>query len=486
MIPLGEFAPDRSEFDGATTDTLLNVIPTPSGYAPFPDKTVISDALPGAPRGAILARTSAGVYQTFAFTAGKAYKFNETGRDWDDVSKTATTYAVPSEGSWSVLQFGNYIIATNGADSVQYYNLASPGTFDNLAGSPPTGVVAATVGDFLVLGNTSTYGPRSVAWSGINDPEYWVPGNRGSDFQVFPEGGEVLGIAGFEGGAVVFQDNMIREMTVNLGSPFIFIFTKTDETRTIVAPRSIVRAGAGIFFLTLEGFFRYGRPSVPIGNERIDRFFQEDADFNYLWQAQGAADPVNKIVYWRYKSVNGGSDTTTDRVLIYNYALDRWSLASVELSWIFPSTTPGETLESLDDLGYTIDTLPTSLDSRLFSGGSPLIGGFDAEYKLVFFSGAPLEATVQTIDHALLAPRRAFVNGFRPVSNASTVYGRVGVRDRHGGTTAWGSEAAVQSTGIIPARANGRLHRFELRIPAGESWTHIHGVDPQVRPGGNR
>lgn len=486
MIPFASFEPDRSDFDPNVTDNVLNVMPTPSGYAPFPDKAVVSSALPGVCRGAFLARTSAGVYQTFAFTETKAYIFNGITDAWDDVSKAATTYAVPSEGSWSVVQFGDYVIATNGVDQPQFYNLASPGTFDNLAGSPPAGTVCAVVGDFLAMGGTDDYGPRSVAWSGINNSEYWTPGNRGSDYQIFPEGGEVLGIAGFERGAVVFQDNVIREMTVNLSSPFIFTFTKTDETRTIVAPRSIVRAGGGIFFLTLEGFFRYGQPSQPIGNERIDRFFQSDVDFDYIWQTQGAADPINKVVYWRYKSVDGGSATATDRVLIYNYVLDKWSIANVDLTWIFPSTTPGETLESLDALGFTLDNFPTPFDSRLFAGGTPLIGGFDTDNKLVFFSGNPLEATLQTGDQSLAFPRRAFVNGFRPITDAPTVYGRVATKDRHGGSRVWGNEALVQSTGLIPARANGRLHRFEVRVPAGTEWSHMHGIEPQATPGGNR
>jgi hypothetical protein len=486
VISFAEFAPDRSDFDPSVTDNVLNVVPGQTGYQPFPDKASISNALASAPRGAFLARTSAGVYQTFAFTETDAYIYNGTTRVWDEISKPASTYSVPAEGSWSVLQFGDYVVATNGSDPVQYYNLATPTTFLDLPGSPPRGVVAAVVGDFLAFGNTNSYGLRSVAWSGINNAEFWTPGNRGSDYQVFPEGGEVLGIAGFEGGAVVFQDNVIREMSVNLSSPFIFNFRKTDETRTIVAPRSIVRAGGGIFFLTLEGFFRYGQPSVPIGNERVDRFFQSDADFSFLWQTQGAADPVNKVVYWRYKSVNGGSSTTTDRVLIYNYLLDKWSLANVELSWIFPSTTPGETLESLDALGFTLDTFPTPFDSRTFAGGTPLIGGFDADYKLVFFNGSPLEAVLQTGDQGLAFPRRAFVNGFRPVTDAGDTFGRVAVKDRHGGNRVWGGETAVQTTGLIPARASGRLHRFEVRIPAGTEWTHIHGVEPQATPGGNR
>jgi hypothetical protein len=485
VIPFAPFCPDSSDFDPSVTDTVVNVIPRPSSYGPFPGFATASEALPDQPRGAFLARTSAGAYRTFAFTEDAIYEFNGATRDWDDVSKAATTYAVPSEGAWSVVQFGDYVIAVNGIDDNQYFDLGSSTEFADLAGTPPKATYAAVVGDFLTLGNTETYGARSVAWGGVNDAEFWEPGRRGSDYQIFPEGGEVLGIAGFERGAVVFQDNVIREQTLNLASPFIFTFNKTDETRTIVAPRSITRAGGQIFFLTLEGFFRYGVPSTPIGNERVDRFFQADADIEYLWQVQGAADPINKIVYWRYKSNNSTSATTTDRVLIYNYVLDRWSLANVELSWIFSSTTPGVTLEGLDALGYTLDTLPTSLDSRTFAGGTPLIGGFNASYELGFFSGAPLEAVLQTGDVSI-APERAFVRGFRPVCDAETITGRVAVKDRHGIERTWSDATAVERTGLIPIRASGRLHRFEVTIPANETWEHAHGVTPDAAPEGRQ
>lgn len=486
MIEFAAFAPDRSAFDPSVTNYVRNVIPRPTSYGPFPAKVTVGDALPGRPRGAFLARTSAGVYQTFAWTEDAAYKFNGTDKDWDDVTKTATTYAVPTEGAWSVRQFGNYVVAVNGVDNPQYYDLSSSSLFDDLAGSPPVGTHAAVVGDFLVFGNTDAYGPRSVAWSGLNDAEAWTVGSQASDYQVFPEGGEILGIAGFDGGAVIFQDNVIREMVFDPASQYVFQFRKTDETRTIVAPRSIVRAGGGIFFLTLEGFFRYGQPSVPIGDERIDRWFRDDVNIDQIWQTQGAADPVNKIVYWRYSSVNHARTDTTDRVLIYNYAVDRWSVADVELSWIFPATSPGETLESLDALGFTLDTFPTSFDSRIFAGGTPLIAGFDENYKLVFFSGTPLEAVIQTGDVSLNGMRRAFVNGFRPISDAEDVSGRVAIKDRHGDALAWKAEASINRTGIIPCRANGRLHRFEITIPAEEAWNHAHGVDVPAVPGGDQ
>lgn len=482
MIPFASFEPDRSDFDTNTTDTVLNVMPRLNGWGPFPSLSLASNALPAVPKGAFLARTSSGTYRTFAGTATKLYEFNGTTRNWDDVSKPATTYAVPSEGSWQFAQFGDLVIATNGVDTPQKFNFGGGSTFDDLGGSPPKGSYITVVGDFLLLGSTDT-SVRQVWWSGLNNAEFWTPRKQSSDFQTFPEGGQVLGMAGFDLGCVIFQDNIIREMTRDPN--FVFSFQRTDNTRTIAAPLSIVSAGGSIFFATLEGFFRYGRPSTPIGNERVDRFFADDVDSSYLFLMQGASDPINKTVYWRYRSNNHTNADTTDRVILYNYALDRWSLIDVELSYIFPSTTPGQTLESLDALGYTLDTLPTSLDSRQWAGGTPLIGGFDADFKLGFFSGSPLDATLQTGDQQLAPPFRSYVSGFRLVGDPETYSGRVSAKSTYGAARTWGNSASSNRTGLVPARSSARLHRFEVTIPS-QTWAHAHGVEPEAVPEGEQ
>ena len=487
MITFPEYAPDRSRLDPAVTDTATNVVPKAGGYGPFPQQSIVSSALAAVPRGAFLARDNAGAYSIFAFTAGKAYKFNTSTSGWDDVTKAATTYGLPASEAWAVEQFGTQVIASNSFDENQVFTLGSSTEFADLGGGSPKALRNTVVSEFFVVGRTDDYGINSIAWSGINDATYWTPGRRASDYQVFPDGGEVLGVIGAERGGLVFQDSAIREMVFNPSSPFIFNFEKTDESKTIIAPRGIVRAGGQIFYIALEGFYRYGRPSAPIGNERVDRFFAEDVNQSYIWQTQASADPINHKVYWRYTSNDSNSAEATDRVLVYDYALDRWSVMNIDLTWLFPAVTPGETLESLDALGYTLDTLPASLDSRFWAGGVPLIGGFDTSYRLVFFSGAPMAATVGTGDVMLLSPRRAFVNGWRPVTDAPSISGRVGVRDWTGGNLTWKTSYDVLRTGEIPARANGRTHRFEASISAGTQWSYLHGLDPSsVTDGGNQ
>jgi hypothetical protein len=85
--------------------------------------------------------------------------------------------------------------------------------------------------------------PFRIQWSGLNDTTNWTSGVNSSDFQDFPDGGIVRGVAGGEFGTV-FQDQAIRRMSYIPGSPLIFQIERIAQDLGLFAPYSIVRAGS--------------------------------------------------------------------------------------------------------------------------------------------------------------------------------------------------------------------------------------------------
>jgi len=81
------------------------------------------------------------------------------------------------------------------------------------------------VGDFVVAMSTST-DARSVAWSGIRKHDFWTFGQEGSDFQSFPDGGDVMNGVGSQSGGIIFQEKVIREMYFVPNSRYTFGFGK--------------------------------------------------------------------------------------------------------------------------------------------------------------------------------------------------------------------------------------------------------------------
>ena len=68
-----------------------------------------------------------------------------------------------------------------------------------------------------------------------------------SDFQEFPDGGIVRGVAGGEFG-VIFQDGVIRRMVYAVGAPYVFQIDRIAEDKGLLAPYSLIRAGDNIFW----------------------------------------------------------------------------------------------------------------------------------------------------------------------------------------------------------------------------------------------
>ncbi len=354
-------------------------------------------------------------------------------------------------------------------------------------------------------------------------------------------------------------------MTFAPGSPFIFQIERITEDRGLYAPYSLIRSGDKIFFLSANGFM-WMAPSgypAPVGKERVDRTFLNDLDKGNLQLVIGASDPRNSRVIWAYKS-NSGAAGLFDKLMCYDYVLDRWSPVAMSGQYIGSLSQPGLTLENLDALaptplaitgaanngsgairltlaaeananfaiagqnsivvqgvqgtteangtwrftivdathidligstfthaymgggaiGGSLDALAASLDSFATSV-TPEIAAFNAGNVLGFFRGVNLEATIDT-GAQNADGRRVFVRGFRPITDAATVYGSVLTAERWPDTPVVTAESAMDALGLCPQRASTRYARGRIRIPYGTVWSFATGLEPDIALEGGR
>ena len=484
LVSFGEYRPDVTDYDQASTGAVLNALPRGDGYGPCPSLAAYSAALPGPCRGFFKAIKTDGSVAIFAATATKLYQLNATNQTWTDVSKGGGSYsAVSSTDQWQFVQYINYVIAVQANAAPQFFDLTGATAFADLAGSPPQARYAAVVGAFVVLSGLVN-NPYRVAWSALGDPTGWTAGVNSSSFQDLPDGGIVRGVAGGEFGNI-FQDTAIRRLVYAPGSPVIFQIERISDDRGLYAPYSLIRSGDQIFFLGPQGFQQMdpaGYPA-PIGKEKVNRTFLADLDTGNLQLVIGASDPRNNRVFWAYKSGNGAAGLF-DKIIAYDYVLARFAPIVASGEYLGSLSQPGLTLENLDSIAASLDALIPSLDSFATSV-TPEIAAFDGAHRLGFFRGASLEAQVSTGAQAQ-AGRRVFVRGFRPVTDAVGAYGAVGKRERLADAETFGAENPMDATGSIPARASTRYARAKLRIPAGTTWTFALGVEPEFSLEGSR
>jgi hypothetical protein len=270
VLPFADWRPDISNYQGTYSQTAQNVVPRGDGYGPFEDFVAFTSALPAPCRGFFYARKSDGTIAVFAGTATRLYQLNNTTFTWTDVSQGGAAYSsLPSTDHWQFAQFGNDVIAVQANVVPQVFDTTSSTAFATLGGSPPQARYIAVVGSFVVLsGLLST--PYRIQWSGLNAITTWTAGVNSSDFQDFPDGGIVRGVAGGEFG-IIFQETAMRQLVYTPGSPVIFTIERLTEDKGLMAPYSLIRAANQIFFLAPQGFQGMQSTGVPvdIGKERF-------------------------------------------------------------------------------------------------------------------------------------------------------------------------------------------------------------------------
>lgn len=489
VVPFGEWAPDIANLNAKVAENVLNVLCSANGYIPMPDLAPFSDALGETPTGGFTARDDSGQVTIFIGTLTKLWKLNNTTLAWDDISQTGVTYASTPTERWSFAQFGLYVVATDGNDNVQVYQLGTSTEFADLGGGPPKAKFVSVCGDFLMLSGL-TSNPGRIHWSELNNITGWTPGTNSCDYQDFPDGGPVYGVTPGTNPWII-QRHAIRAGTFVPGSEIIFSFQKIHDKRGAAAPYSICTRGDITFFADSGGFFQlfHGDGSIaPIGFEKVDRTVFTTIDGATLFDIVGEIDPFYSRVYFAVRYLSTSS--AFDRLIVYDWNLKRWTQVGGTFSILFPlaSGTIGYTLDNLSDLtGYSLDELPYSLDSQVWQGGAPVMAAMDDSNVLGFFAGAPAEATIETQEMGDTSGQMLLVKSILPVVDTNDVAVRVGCRNRRGDSYVWSGEASPSTnTGIIRKKCRARFHKFRMKVPAGVSWKAAQGLDVTSMASGMR
>jgi hypothetical protein len=511
FLPCAPFAPDLPAYLSNASQNTKNVIPFsviegPRGqkqvsYGPLPSVSEFSSALDARCQGAYAALDGDANAYGFAGDASKLYMLDGSSTTWTDFSKPGG-YNTPTEGFWRACLFGTRVIFTNFVDPLQNHILGSGAVFNDLSGSAPKARYCAVVRDWFVVANTfdGTFGtrPQRVWWSAINDATTWPTLGTTAAAQLLSDAQDLVGDNGWVQGVVgslgksdaaVFQERAVVRMQFS-GAQRVFDFQPAEGVRGTPAPNSIVQVGSLAYYLGEDGWYVFdGSTSTPIGLNRVDSWFFSDGthgvDQSYFDRVVGTADPIKRCILWAYPGP-GNSGGNPNRLLIYNWAVDEWSFGEIEVETLTRGLSFGYTLDSLDTTGFTVDTLPYSLDSRIWTSGRPLMSAFTSNHKLGHFSGSNLAPSVDTMEFSAGPSIRSLVTNSRAIVDSTSATVAIGVRNRLGNTTTWGPAKASNSVGYSPQRANGLYARARIELPAGTSFRNIQGAELEVKSAGSR
>jgi hypothetical protein len=476
QIPFGEWLPDQPEHLNPGANVATNVYYALNSYKRFPSLVDYSSNNIGADsRGAGSFRDNSGNVYNFVAKNTDIYQL-----DGGSFTSRKSSLTGTNTDYFTFTQFGNYIIASNGVDAPQYYLMGTSTNFANLstiASGVPTFKVSGVVRDFLITGNQSSNQNR-IQWSGINDITEWTAGTKQSDFQDLPgSGGEIVHITSGEIGYVFRQNQIIRMDYV--GGATVFRLSVISPNRGAVLGRTVCQDNRRVFFYADDGFFEINGDNVTaIGAEKVNRFFDANVNKAYTDRICAAVDPFNQLALWLYPSVNNTSNTTgiCDRILIYNYATKKWSLAEANASSIFSQFVGAYTVELMDIISQNLDAINIALDTDFWSGGQLLLGAIDGDYKAAIFSGTANEGEIETSEVELFPGFRSNVQSVRPIVDAEATV-TVKTRDRLADTETESSSVSMNTSGVNPVRQSGRYVKVNVKTPSGVVWNDAQGID---------
>jgi len=367
------------------------------------------------------------------------------------------------------------VLAVNGQTKIQSWTLGTSTVFADVAAAAPSPYHITVVRDFVVAARTAA-NPNRIYWSDINDETDWTPGiGSQSDFQDLADGGDIMGMTGGEFGLILTERSIVRMSYI--GSPFFFQFDNIARNIGCLSSNSIAQYGAQTFFLSDDGFYMCNGETVQaIGTEKVDRFFFDEVELGKLNEMSAAIDPVKNLVIWNYKN-----QSNANRQIIYNWQLNKWSYADLDVNYINSVYTPSSTLEGLDIFG-TLDSLPASLDSRTWAGGALLFAGVRAA-KIITFTGAYKTASIVTGDIGLQGSQSLATLAKPLVDNGSATVG-IASRINLDGTITFSTNVAADAEGRVGLRSAGRYHR--IRVSPTGNWTSALAVDVELAPQGTR
>jgi len=473
-ITFGEWMPDQSGISGSLTDA-KNVVSQAIGYGPLPTPVSLSSA--AAENLTSLYAAKAPDSNTVLFTAGlsKIYTVGGSGT----LTQVNTGLTTGANDRVRFTQFGKSVIICNNADKLKSWVLGTSSTFAEVAATAPIAKYITVVRDFVVVANTleTTQQQYRVRWSAINDETDWVENvNTQSDYQDIPDGGQIVGIRGGEFGLVLLERS-IHRMTY-VGTPFIFQFDNISRGKGCMVAGSIAQYQGITFFLSDDGFYMCdGQQVVPIGAEKVDRFFLSDASETDYKTMSAAIDPVRKLVIWNYKSVDA-----VRKLMIYNFQTKKWTYGDANTDYLGEASSGALTLEELDAISGSIDALTTSLDSLLYIGGKYFLGGTYGT-RVYSFTGANLTGSIATGDIDVGA--NSVVTLARPIVDNGSGSLSIASRTLLNQSVTYGTSTAADSENRVSLRSAGRYHRLKL-VPTGSNWKTAVAIDVDITPQGVR
>jgi len=310
---------------------------------------------------------------------------------WDEIEFSGT-YTGTDLDRWSIVQFGQSVLASNGVDEVQYLANITTGLFQNLSDAggdlPNTfrAKILGKLGPYIIAFNTDN-DDTEARWCSEDDVLTWTPlaSNSARDINIRDMNSSIKAVVEF-GNSLLIVGITRAHIFQFLGPPFFFGAQKLIDGIGAVGKNAITEGGILIYGFSPHGIYiTDGSTKQFIDQPDIHKFiFEGDnkydktrAELTCVWE-----DANDEEIYFSYPTIDGFGFTVS-----FNPALQVWSMhdywrtaASPGELWRAPvllSSTGDVWLQSDGGAGSSQDVNPLGLSdlTKVITGyGNPGYG----------------------------------------------------------------------------------------------------------------
>jgi len=501
-LSFGEWLPDRSPIGlGPNLITASDCYPVADGYRGYPalSASLAVGSLAASCVGAAAGRRRGdGSPYTTAATAAKLYVTDSAGV----LADRTGTWSLGASSTASFVQYQDTLLAASIEHAIQSHTLSGTSAFANVSADAPQARHLTVLGQFVMAGNIVGRGTNAsaigtardaVQWSAFMNPSSWPAVGTDaakavlSDFRVMAGfGGDVQGLTGGRDYGIVLQERQVLRAEIVGGDRFIN-FVPLDTKNGCDIPQTVIQVGALTFYHAQAGWMVCDGATVrPIGFSRIDDYFVADLDSASSHLCSAASDPNRPLVMFAYPG-QGHAAGSCNRILVYNYVVDRWSvIVSENVERLVQTQQTGPNVDT--PISADIDVTLFDVDATDFGGSRPMLAAFAAtSHTLKAFTGPAEPFRIVCGDFEAAPGRRSFVRRVRPVQSGTGAAAlRIGARNIPSAAATFGGWGVPDSvSGSVGVRSAGRYHRVEIYGFTGDIGT-LSGFDVDVEPEGLR
>lgn len=434
-------------------------------------------AVPGATGYKIYKSTTPGA-ENIMQAVGNVLTFLDTGAGFTSGTPYPTvstasggSYVGSVDSRWSLAQFGNTSIASNLADPMQ---ASTTGVFNPIAGAPKAKIVVSASNNFVIAFNTSdpTFGVTTDRWwcCAQNDQTTWTP-----NVATGATTGRIIAMPGSITAALPLGDYVIcyKLRGVFLGTfvgaqngAWQWTNVPASQQSGCVGPEAVCDIGGAHFYCGDDDFWIFDGSSAPVSiGDEIRNWFKANSSETYRYRTICTFDRGRNLVWINYCSTS--STGVRDRTLVYHTKrkVGKWGKADVVLQASLNYIAGGVTINGLDAIASTIDTLPpVPFDSAYWQGGGRVYAYFNGSNQLVVNNGACGASGWTTGDFGddetvtdLINYRPRFIQS--PASSSAT-----GLYRNDSGAASSVGPTEVRYDGRYDIRQAGKWHRIALSM----------------------